>query len=295
MTTRWIWQHPGWPHFTWDRAALTDVMVSASQAQGQLQMLGRVLDPGLKLEALAELLKVEGLSTSAIEGQMLNPASVAASVARHLHLPVDRTAPPSRDADGLIGVLIDATERFQEPLSETMLCAWQAALFPDSHGGFHTIARGSLRPGEVVVSSGPMGRELIDFEAVPRSALDENMKAFLDWFNQSRAEENPVIRAGLAHLWLVTIHPFEDGNGRVARALTDHALAQGEGRPDFLYRMSARIEAVKAEYYAALKQAQALSSGMDATPWLTWFITQVREACVVSELTIHRTLVKTAF
>lgn len=295
MGTRWIWQHPEWPHFKWDVGELAEPLARATGAQEQLRMVGRVLDKNLTREALAEILQLEGISTSAIEGEYLNPASVAASVARHLKLPWDQSSPLSRDADGLVGVLCDATERHAEPLSVERLCEWQKALFPESRTGMGQIATGVLRPGEVVVQSGPIGRELVDFEGVPRKRLEGDLQAFVSWFNESRDSVNGLIRAGTAHLWLVTLHPFEDGNGRLTRAVTDLALAQDEGRSDFLYRMSSRINAVKGEYYSALKKAQTFGGGVNVTPWLKWFLAQIPVACQSSGEIVKRTLAKAAF
>jgi len=295
METRWVWQHPGWPQFRWDLGALAEPLARASRAQGRLRMVGKVLDKSLTREALAEILQLEGISTSAIEGEHLNPASVAASVARHLNLPWDPTSPLSRDADGLVGVLFDATERYAETLSVERLCGWHKALFPESGTGLGRMATGALRPDGVVVQSGPVGREIVHFEAVPRELLEADLDAFISWFNGSRGTVNGLVRAGMAHLWLVTLHPFEDGNGRLARAVTDLALAQDEARSDFLYRMSARINAVKGDYYSALKQAQAYESDLDITPWLQWFLAQVPEACEGAERTIKQTLAKVAF
>ena len=295
MKPQWIWQHPEWPRFKWDLGRLAEPLARATGAQGQLRMVGKVMDKSLTWEALAEVLQNEGISTSAIEGEQLNPASVAASVARHLNLPWDQTSPLSRDADGLVGVLCDATERHAEPLSAERLCGWHKALFPESASGMGRLATGVLRPGEVVVQSGPMGREMVHFEGVPRKRLEQDLNAFIAWFNESRGSVNGLVRAGIAHLWLVTLHPFEDGNGRLARAVTDLALAQDEGRGDFLYRMSSRINAVKGQYYSALQEAQAFEGGLEVTPWLQWFLTQVPEACEVSAGAVKRTLAKVAF
>lgn len=295
MTHLWLWQHPDWPAFKWDLGALATPLAAAAEAQGQLRMVARLLDPDLTLEARAALLKIEGLSTSAIEGAHLQPASVAASVARHLRLAWDPKAPHSRDADGLVGLLCDATEQVDQDLTATRLCGWQKALFPESRSGLRHIYAGALRPGEVLVQSGPAGREVVDFEGVPRAGLEADLDAFLDWFNGPSRELHGLIRAGLAHLWLVSIHPFEDGNGRIARAVTDLALAQAERGSELLFRMSARIEAVKGEYYSTLQAAQAFAGGLDATPWLAWFLAQVAEACAQSGQVIRSTLAKAAF
>jgi Fic family protein len=258
-------------------------------------MAGKILGPDLTREALSEILKFEGIGTSAIEGQHLDPESVAASVARHLSLPWIPKAPRSRDADGLVGVLCDATIRFKEPLTIDRLCEWQKALFPESRNGLGHVATGMLRPGEVVVQSGPVGREIIDFEGVSRIHLERDLTAFCHWFNHSGEGVDGLIRAGIAHLWLVTLHPFEDGNGRITRAITDLALAQAEGRADFLYRLSSRINEVKGGYYAALKAAQAFENGLEVTDWLQWFLALIPEACATSERIIRRTLAKVAF
>lgn len=293
VVTRWIWQQPEWPKFSWDKGALAEPLAKVEGARGRLRMLGQVLDERMTKEALAEILKVEGISTSAIEGKHLDPASVAASVARHLGLPSGKGGPVSRDAEGVISVLMDATARFQEPLTEARLCDWQKALFPESRDQ-RGILVGGTREGWVGVISGAFGREQVHFEAVPADTVKENLQGFLDWFN-SPAEEPAVVRAGIAHLWLVTVHPFDDGNGRVTRAVTDLALAQAEGRPDYLFRMSGRIEAVKRDYYAALNSAQLFENGMNITPWLGWFANQVAGACENSEKIIQRTLAKATF
>ena len=295
MKPRWIWQHPEWPQFKWDSGELAVPLAHAAGAQGQLRMVSRILDKDLTQEALAQLLQHEGVNTSAIEGKPLNPASVAASVARHLHRPWDPLAPLSRDAEGLVGVLCDATERHSEPLTIERLCTWQKALFPESEEGPGRIATGVLRPGEVLVQSGPIGREIVHFEGIPRKDLQQGMDRFVSWFNASKVSLNNPLRAGLAHLWLVTLHPFEDGNGRITRAVTDMAFAQEEGRNDFLYRMSSRINAVRGEYYAALSVTQSLEGGMDITPWLKWFLAQIPASCADSERIIKQILAKATF
>jgi len=293
MGSKWIWQQIGWPKFSWDKGALVVPLAKAEGAQGRLRMLSQILSPAMTQEALAEILKVEGVSTSAIEGKYLDPGSVAASVARHLGLPAPEGASVSRDSEGVISVLMDATARFQEPLTEARLCGWQKSMFPESKDQ-KGILVGALREGWVGVLSGTIGRERVHFEGVPAHTVKENLQRFLDWFNAS-AEEPALVRAGIAHLWLVTIHPFDDGNGRVSRAVTDLAIAQMERRPDYLFRMSGRIEAVKGDYYAALIEAQGFGKGLDITPWLVWFSNQVAEACSSSEKIIQRTLAKATF
>ena len=288
---RWIWQHPDWPAFSWNWEQLVQPLGAARQALGRLQMAGQVLDPQSACEVLAKVLALEGVSSSAIEGERINPASMAASVARHLGLPVDPTAPIDRHAEGLTAVLLDALHHHDTPLSVDRLCRWHRALFPESRPD---IAVGQFRPGRVQVESAVTEAEaIIHLLAVPRERLEPEMDRFITWFNEEPSLDG-LVRAGLAHLWFVTIHPFDDGNGRIARVLTDLALTQ-ERAGDPLARMSTRILQVRPEYYAALEQAQAFRQGLEVTPWLHWFLEQVTEACAQSERIVQRTLAKGIF
>ena len=291
---RWIWQHPDWPAFTWKWDRLVEPLGKARQALGRLQMAGKVLAPQSSREVLSEILALEGVSSSAIEGERINPASMATSVARHLGLPVDPGAPIDRNAEGIAAVLWDALQNHAAPLSLERLCRWHRALFPESRPD---IAVGILRPGRVSVETSISEEEtIVHLMAVPREVLEPELERFLDWFNEGsvKAGLDGLVRAGLTHLWFVTIHPFDDGNGRIGRALTDLALAQDRaGVP--LARMSNRILQVRPEYYAALERAQAFGSGMEITPWLEWFLDQVAEACLQCEQIVRRTLAKGAF
>jgi Fic family protein len=288
---RWIWQHADWPAFTWQWDQLVGPLGTAHQALGRLQMAGRVLSPKAFQEVLAEVLTQEGVSTSAIEGEHINPASMAASVARHLGLPVDSNAPFDRKAEGVGAVLSDAMQNPSTPLSLDRLCRWHRALFPKSRPD---IAIGMLRPGLVHVETRVSEEEsIVHFMAVPRAQLEPELDRFLEWFNSSSSTDG-LVRAGVAHLWFVTIHPFDDGNGRITRALTDLALSQAHDS-DPIVRMSSRILQVRPDYYAALESAQAFRQGLDITPWLQWFLTQVAEACTQPEQIIQRSLAKGTF
>lgn len=291
MTTNWIWNQPDWPHFTWDMAVLAEPLAVARRAQGRLDMAGTLLGADLSLEALAEVMKVEGISTSAIEGERLNPESVAASVARHLGMSFEAAQPLDPKAEGLVSVMQDSVQGWKTDLAVERLCGWQNALFPGGWSGFHRVTVGGLRTGEVVVASGALGREVIHYQGVPSERLEAEMAAFVAWFNGSRGKVDGMVRAGVAHLWFVLVHPFDDGNGRVARALTDLASAQDGGGAGGLFRMSSRILAVRHEYYGALREVRS----MDMTPWLVWFLSQVSEACGESERIIQRTLAKARF
>lgn len=289
---RWIWQHPDWPKFTQTWEHLVEPLGDARQAIGRLQMASRVLDPRSALGVLAEILAQEGVSSSAIEGEHINPASMAASVARQLGLPVDPAAPIDRNADGLASVLLDALTSLDVPLSVDRLCRWHRELFPESHPN---LAIGMLRPGSVHVGSN-LSEEasIVHFMAMPREDLEPELDRFITWFNDSKGTLDGLVRVGLTHLWFVTLHPFDDGNGRLSRALTDLALAQ-EPIAAPLARMSKRILQVRPDYYAALEQAQAFHNGLDVTPWLRWFLEQTTQACAQSERVIQATLAKGIF
>jgi Fic family protein len=288
---RWIWQHADWPAFTWQWDQLVGPLGTAHQALGRLQMASRVLSPKAFREVLAEVLTQEGVSTSAIEGEHINPASMAASVARHLGLPVDSNAPFDRQAEGVGAVLSDAMQNPSAPLSLGRLCRWHRALFPESRPD---MAIGMLRPGPVHVETRVSAEEsIVHFMAVPRAHLEQELDRFLVWFNSSSSTDG-LVRAGMAHLWFVTIHPFDDGNGRITRALTDLALSQAHNT-DPIVRMSSRILQVRPDYYVALASAQAFHQGLDITPWLRWFLIQVVEACTHPEQIIQRSLARGTF
>ncbi len=295
MSKRWIWEQPNWPKFEWDRQRLMEPLGGARKAQGRLQMARELLSPELTKEALAAILKWEGINTSAIEGKYLNPESVAASVARRLGMPKVGKTPPDFQADALVSVMLDAVDTYKEPLALDRILSWQKAMLEEEQSSLHRVVTGDLRPDEVEVKSGVVGKSTVYFMGVPKAQLDENMKTFLDWFNMPDTRMDGLVRAGIAHLWFVTIHPFEDGNGRVTRAITDRAVAQDEQNPQTLFRMSTRIHKVKGDYYQSLQTAQDFQNGLVITPWLEWFLQQVEEACKNSEDIIRNTLAKAKF
>jgi Fic family protein len=290
----WVWQRAGWPRFTWNAAALAAPLAAARRGQGEVTGMAKLLDPSLDLQAQLEVLASEGVATSAIEGEHFDPATVRSSLSRHLGLPTAGLPTPSRSVDGLVDVLLDATRHCDEPLTLERLCSWQAALFPTGRSGLHEIRVGALRgkdPMQIV--SGPIGHTRVHYEAPPHSRLARDMERFLTWFNTPPTGSDGLLRAGLAHAWFELIHPFEDGNGRVGRALLDRALAQDERRSVRLYSMSARIMVVRDDYYKALAD---LSRGdLDITRWLAWFLEQVTIATRASEQTIRHVLRKAQF
>lgn len=226
----------------------------------------------LRAEASLTTLTEEVVKSSAIEGEYLNPEEVRSSIARRLGLDAAGLPGPSREIEGVVEMMLDATRNFDDPLTEERLFGWHAALFPTGRSGMHRIVVGALRTGDtgpMQVVSGPIGHERVHFEAPAAGSLEAELKRFLEWFNGS-SEVDPVLKAGVAHFWFVTIHPFEDGNGRIARAIADMVLSQADGTKDRFYSMSSGIEEVRREYYHELESAQR--GDLDITRWLAWFL-----------------------
>jgi Fic family protein len=284
MPQTWIWQQPDWPHFCWRDGELSAALATARLAQGKVLGAIDMLSAGLSEEALAAILIEDGVTTSAIEGESLDVEAVRSSVARHLGLPFAGFSKSTRSVDGLIEVLLDATVGYDKPLTQARLFGWQAALFPTGR------LRGE-RPMQVV--SGRQGRERVHFVAPSRSALPAEMKAFLRWFDHPQADVDGLIHAGLAHLWFITLHPFEDGNGRLARAITDMAISRDEKKPMRLFSLSAQILLEREAYYKILESTQR--GGLDVTAWLIWFLKQVQAAASNADQTLKSTLAKARF
>ena len=226
----------------------------------------------LREEANLAVMTAEVVKSSAIEGAVLDDQQVRASLARRLGIDASGSVPASRDVEGVVEMMVDATREYATPLTAERLFGWHVALFPTGRSGLRTIAAGTWRPaaaGPMRVVSGPLGRENVHFEAPEAVRVPDEMRDFLGWFN-SAPRSDQVIKAALAHFWFVTIHPFEDGNGRIARAIADMALARSDGAADRFYSMSAQIEAERREYYAVLERSQ--KGGLDVTDWLAWFI-----------------------
>ncbi|MBT0653450.1 Fic family protein [Geomobilimonas luticola] len=267
----YIWQLDNWPQLTWDTDRLLAPLGECRLLQGKL--LGRIGELGMQLDAQAqaEILVEETIKTSAIEGEQLDVRSVRSSVARRLGLP-SAGLPVDRRIDDLVSVLLDATQHFDRPLTQERLWGWQAALFPSGYSGMHKIKVGGWRDSDepMRVVSGPIGREKIHFEAPPAGRLDAEMGRFLSWWDDSLGKVEGLVRAALVHVWFVTIHPFDDGNGRIARALTDMALAQDDRQRVRYYSLSTQIMAEREGYYEILEKTQNGSG--DVTDWLVWFL-----------------------
>ena len=291
----WIWQQPDWPKFVWDANEISNSLAQARLAQGKLQGAAQILNADLSSEALASILIQDGITTSAIEGERLHIDAVRSSVANQLGLPNVGLPKPDRAIDGLVEVLLDATQKHNQPLTLQRLCNWHGALFPTGYSGLREIRVGQMRRAEPMrVVSGRIGHETVHFEAPPYEQIDIEMSRFIDWFNSDDSKIlDGLIRAGVAHLWFITIHPFEDGNGRIARAITDMALAQDERLTMRLFSLSAQILAVREAYYNILESTQ--KGEMDITAWLKWFLTQIQNAVELAQLTVANTLNKAKF
>jgi Fic family protein len=268
---KYIWQHNAWPALTWDTDALLTPLGECLLLQGKL--LSKVVSLGFNLEhqAQAEILVEEAIKTSAIEGEQLDVQSVRSSVARKLGLP-SAGLPFDRRVDDLVSVLIDATQNYDTRLSSERLWGWQAALFPTGYSGMHKIKVGGWRDSEepMRVLSGPIGREKVHYEAPPSDRLDQEIRNFLAWWDDSLGNVEGIIRAAIAHLRFVSIHPYDDGNGRIARALTDMALAQDDKQRVRYYTLSAEIMSEREDYYNILEKTQ--KGSCDVTGWLVWFL-----------------------
>ena len=292
---KYIWQLKTWPRMTWRSDFLLSLLGQARLAQGNL--LGRVKRLGFELgsAAQADILTEEAIKTSAIEGERLNLQAVRSSVARHLGLPGVGLGPATRSIDGLIEVLLNATQNYDVSLTAERLQGWHAALFPTGHSGFHKIRVGEWRGKEPMrVVSGPVGREKIHFEAPPGERVEEEMRQFLTWWDTTSHQMDGLLRAGLTHFYFVTIHPFEDGNGRIARALTDMALAQDEKLGVRYYSLSSQIMEERDAYYRILEKTSK-TNHLDVTDWLLWFLGCYQRAVGRSDKIIGHVLAKADF
>jgi len=294
---RWIWQQSDWPHFKWQAETLAPLLRACQQAQGRLLgMVGAIAGDAQAQGELDTLLQ-NIITSSAIEGEQLNVASVRSSLARRLGMPAEGGARITPRSEGMAELMLDATQRYDEPLDMGRLLHWHAWLFPQQDSPLaHPIRVGSLRGEEPMqVVSGRVDRPTVHFEAPPREGLEAQVEAFLDWFNQSRGDVvlDPLLRAGMAHFWFVTLHPFDDGNGRLTRAITDLALAQAEHQAIRFYTMSASILTERAGYYSVLESSQVV--GLDITAWLQWFLTTLQQSLQDALQRIDRVLAKTRF
>src|ERR1043165_9344374 len=266
---RYLYQNKDWPHFRWDPERLVPHLSSTRYKQGLL--LGKMRDLGyqLKKESALAALAEETVNSSAIEGEELNPESVRSSLARRMGLEAAGTSPVDRNVEGIVEMMLDATQNYSLPLTEERLFGWHAALFPTGRSGMRKITAGAWRRGGMEVVSGPMGKEKVHFEAPGPKEVGREMKAFVTWYEDRESGTEPLIKAGLAHLYFVTVHPFEDGNGRIARAITEMSLARLEDSAQLFYSMSSPIREERKPYNKTLKQTKKRE--LYAGGWLVCF------------------------
>ena len=292
----YLWQAPDWPRWRYDLNVLAAPLAEVSNAQGLL--LGRLADVGLGLRDEANLLALteDVLKTSAIEGEQLNLASVRSSVARRLGVDIGALAPVDRHVEGVVDMIFDATTNHRKPLTAKRLFGWHAALFPTGYSGMSEIIVGDWRDdaqGPMQVVSGPLHRQKVHYEAPPARRLAREVTRLLNWINTTSPVEPALLRAGLGHLWFVTLHPFDDGNGRIARAIGDLLLARADGSPQRFYSLSAQIQRERKAYYEILERTQ--KGDMDVTPWLLWFLQMLSAAVNQAHLTLDAVLMKARF
>jgi Fic family protein len=288
----WIYEHQNWQEFKWNAEFLTSKLADIRYRQGRLLGCMERLGFELRCEASLNMLTNDVVNSSAIEGEKLNAEEVRSSIARRLGVNIAGLSPASRDVEGIVEMMLDATQHFTKPLTKDRLFDWHAALFPTGLNGMHKITVGSWRTieaGPMQVVSGPIGKETVHFEAPNADCLEKEMEAFLRWF-EGKDDIDPVIKAGISHFWFVTIHPFEDGNGRIARAIGDMALARADGTQNRFYSLSSQIEVERKRYYEQLEKQQRATS--DITDWLLWFLDCLGRAISNAEITLGNILFK---
>lgn len=293
---KYIHQLKNWPAFHWDQEKLAPLLSEVRHRQGRL--LGRMEGLGFSLQAEASLqtLTLDVLKSSEIEGELLNPDQVRSSIARRLGMDIAGLIPADRYVEGVVEMMLDATQNYKNALSDERLFGWHAALFPTGRSGMHKIVVGAWRdnafndPMQVV--SGAMGREKVHYQAPAAELLNDEMNAFIKWFNKETGIDS-VVKAAIAHLWFVTIHPFDDGNGRIARAIADMQLARSDGNNQRFYSMSAQIRKERNAYYEILEKTQ--KGSLYITDWMEWFFTCFDRAILATDQTLAAVMQKAKF
>ena len=296
--SRYIHELKSWPTFHWDQHRVANVLAAIRHEQGRL--IGRMEGLGFPLqqEAVLQTLTEDVVKSSEIEGERLDQSQVRSSIARRLGMDVGGVGVVDRQVEGVVEMTLDATRHYDRPLTADRLFDWHAALFPTGRSGMRKVRVGAWRDdrtGPMQVVSGPVGRERVHFEAPAAERLDREMRAFLRWFNDDSRNTgvDHVLNAGLAHLWFVTIHPFDDGNGRIARAIADLTLARSERSSHRFYSLSAQIRQQRTEYYDVLERAQ--QGTLDVTPWMEWFLGCLGRAINGAQTTLGAVLQKARF
>lgn len=289
---KYIYEYKNWTDFSWNDKALNAVFGEVRLMQGKIIGQMNALGFSTKEEATLKALTLDVVKSSEIEGEQLNYEQVRSSIARRLGIHVAGLVPSNRHIEGIVEMMLDATQRYDLPLTEKRLFGWHAALFPTGYSGPYKIETGTYRSGEMHIVSGAMGKEKIHYKAVAPKLVKAEMDKFLKWFNNDK-QLDPVLKAAIAHFWFIIIHPFDDGNGRIARAITDMLLARAENSGERFYSMSGQILIERKRYYEVLKKVQH-SSG-DITEWLDWFLQCLKNAMLSTEHTTQQIVRKAEF
>lgn len=295
MATTYLWQQKDWPHFQWEDSSLSPLLAEVNMLRGQLMGRLHMVGLGIQESALIETLTQEIVHSSAIEGEQLNRDSVRSSIARQLGLERDGLPAENHYIEGVVQVMLNATQNYDTPLTPEQLFGWHAALFPTGYSGSYRIDVAKWREGDtpMQVVSGALGHQKVHYEAPPSHKVPEMMEAFFSWANQPNESMDPLVKAAVAHLWFITIHPFDDGNGRIARTLTELFLSRADNTCQRYYSLSSVVALHRRAYYQILELTQ--KGGMDITPWIEWFLCSLREAISQSLLQTERVVQKTAF
>ena len=289
---KYIYEYPDWPQFSWDNEAISSLFGEVRMLQGLIAGQMKSLGFSSREEASLTTLIQDVIKSSEIEGEYLDYQQVRSSIAKRLGIPVAGVTRTERNVDGIVDMMLDATQNYLQPLTSDRLFGWHAALFPTGYSGMHKIEVGRYRTGDMQIVSGAMGKEKVHYQAVPSQNVEHEMEQFLQWFNGNQ-QIDPVMKAAVAHFWFIIIHPFDDGNGRIARAITDMLLARAEGSPERYYSMSAQVMVERKQYYSVLQEVQH-SSG-DITDWLLWFLSCLKNALLTTEDSLQSILLKTRF
>jgi len=289
---KYIYQHKNWTDFIWDYSKIAVTLGEVRNLQGKLYGAMNALGFSLKSEAMLETLTLDVMKSSEIEGEKLNRKQVRSSIARRLGLETGGLIVVDRNVEGVVEMMLDATQNYTQDLSEDRLFGWHSALFPSGRSGMYKIEVGKYRTGEMQIVSGAMGIEKVHYEAVEAKNVKTEMDEFLNWVNE-KTQIDTVIKSAIAHLWFVTIHPFDDGNGRIARAISDMLLARSDGSSQRFYSMSNQILKERKKYYAALQKTQ--HSDSDITLWLNWFLNCLKNSLINTETTLYTILNKAEF
>jgi Fic family protein len=289
---KYIYEYKHWTNFLWQDKAINSVFGEVKLMQGKIIGQMNALGFSAKAEATLTALTLDVVKSSEIEGELLNYEQVRSSIARRLGINTAGLVSSSRHVEGIVEMMLDATQRNALPLTEKRLCGWHAALFPTGYSGPYAIEVGKYRTGKMQIVSGAMGKEKIHYEAVQPKLVKTEMNKFLHWFNTDN-HLDPVLKAAIAHFWFIIIHPFDDGNGRIGRAITDMLLARAESSGERFYSMSSQILAERKRYYEVLQKVQ--HSAGDITEWLDWFLHCLKNAMLATEHTTNRILRKAEF